>query len=57
MDNTEITDTVFKPLRPDERRENTDLAFRSIVETERNARLAKTERLRQARLQTQPTVM
>jgi hypothetical protein len=49
MDEATEVDTDSKPLRPDQRREQTDIAFRGIVTAEADERHAKSERLRLAR--------
>jgi hypothetical protein len=52
MDTAALAESVFKPSI-DERREQTDAAYREIVNAETDSRRAKTERLRLARLQAQ----
>lgn len=44
-------ETDDKPLRPNERRAQTDIAFREITATEAEKRHAKSARLKQARLE------
>ena len=51
MPNLELTDAVPKPLRPDMRRAETDIAFKHIVNAEFLQRQEKTRRLRQARIE------
>jgi hypothetical protein len=50
MNKIEAAEQVFKPLRPDARREVTDATFKAITNAEMFARQAKTRKLRQARL-------
>jgi hypothetical protein len=45
-----VDEAVIKAPRPDERREITDSAFRTILNAELVARQEKTRRLRQARI-------
>lgn len=44
------SEPAVKAPRPDERREITDAAFRQIRQAQTEARQAKSERLRQARM-------
>lgn len=44
------SESALKAPRPDERREITDAAFRQIRKAQTEARQAKSERLRQARM-------
>ncbi len=49
-------DVPAKPLRPDARRAETDIAFKNIANAEFLARQEKTKRLREARIQIEAAI-
>lgn len=53
MDNSHAAEALFKAPGPDERRVTTEKVFKQIVSAETAARHAKSERLKQARLDAQ----